>query len=353
MSLRSHRRRLARIFSLSTLAAIAACAGRVESESTTKFDAGDNRSLGDAAADAATDTRVDAQSCAAVLEKPDDGCGYTVSLPCGINRSDSGAFPFELCDSICASVDGGQHWGCGMPSCTEGCPPPPAKIYSVTCYTCIGGRRPAGYTVSTSVGSVRGWFEQIADLEAASITAFAHLGEDLLALNAPVALLRAIDRAKADEVSHASTMRTFAEAAGGTAKPAKLQVRAPKSRVAIAIENVVEGCVRETFGALVADWQSRHAEHPGLRLAMRKIARDERNHAALSWTIDAWLDETLTATERDEVRAAAFCAVQTLRREAYFAFDRETERALGLPNRLETDALIDSLESELWSPRAA
>ena len=47
----------------------------------------------------------------------------------------------------------------------------------------------------------------------------------------------------------------------------------------VAIENAVEGCVRETFGALIASWQAEHARDPGIKRLMRSIARDETRHA--------------------------------------------------------------------------
>jgi hypothetical protein len=51
----------------------------------------------------------------------------------------------------------------------------------------------------------------------------------------------------------------------------------------LAVENAVEGCVRETYGALTAIWQARTAKDPSVAAAVRRIARDETRHAALSW----------------------------------------------------------------------
>jgi hypothetical protein len=185
-------------------------------------------------------------------------------------------------------------------------------------------------------------------LEAASVVAFEYLSHDLAALNVPNALLRAIERAKRDEVRHTAMMTSLAVSERCNVKIPDIADYAPRKAIAIAIENAVEGCVRETFGALVAEWQSRHAEHAALRLAMRTIARDERRHAALSWTIDAWLDERLSAGERDQVADAVRTAVTALKHSTYFDFGADVLRALGLPNRQETAALLDTLESQLW-----
>jgi hypothetical protein len=72
----------------------------------------------------------------------------------------------------------------------------------------------------------------------------------------------------------------------------------------IAVENVIEGCVRETFGALVATWQGMTAEDPLVRAAMARIARDETRHAALAFQIDAWLRTRLDSSARARVRDA-------------------------------------------------
>ena len=60
----------------------------------------------------------------------------------------------------------------------------------------------------------------------------------------------------------------------------------------LAIENVVEGCVREGFAALQALHQSRHAKDVELRTTMAQIFRDEAKHVELAFQIDAWLKTT-------------------------------------------------------------
>lgn len=52
-------------------------------------------------------------------------------------------------------------------------------------------------------------------------------------------------------------------------------------------ENVLEGCVNETYSAVVATHQADHAPSDRLRAVFRAIAADERAHAALSYRIHA------------------------------------------------------------------
>ena len=53
----------------------------------------------------------------------------------------------------------------------------------------------------------------------------------------------------------------------------------------IALENATEGCVRETYGALVAHRQANIATDRSIRCMMQTIATDETNHAGLAWDV--------------------------------------------------------------------
>ena len=165
----------------------------------------------------------------------------------------------------------------------------------------ICGRRPAG------LGRPRGrrnggdplgtLLAQMASLEAASIPAFETLARELEAHGAPRSLCRAARRAAADEVRHARMMTALARRHG--ARPAQLRTRPGciRSLARISVENCVEGCVRETFGAMVAMWQAREAKDPELRRVFRVIARDEARHAALAFRVAGWTATTRPTTE--------------------------------------------------------
>jgi hypothetical protein len=111
----------------------------------------------------------------------------------------------------------------------------------------------------------------LALLERESVPAFERLAAELTAHGAPDALVRDAKRAANDERMHARVMTRLARRAGATVprwRPSRGGVRPLRS---LAEENVREGCVRETYGALVAAWQSVRAADPTLRAAMRPV----------------------------------------------------------------------------------
>src|ERR1019366_7023529 len=81
---------------------------------------------------------------------------------------------------------------------------------------------------------------------------------------------------------------------------------------AVAIDNAVEGCIRETYGALVGMWQARFAGDPRVRRVMRAVARDEGRHAALSWEIARWAELRLIPQARKRLEAAKAEAIAQL-----------------------------------------
>jgi hypothetical protein len=99
----------------------------------------------------------------------------------------------------------------------------------------------------------------------------------------------------------------------------------------LATENVIEGCVRETYGALVASHQAATATDPEVRALMTDIARDEMNHATLSWQVDAWASSTLGPTFRGRRSEAARVAIHELASTAQIATEETIRTRAGLP----------------------
>ena len=91
---------------------------------------------------------------------------------------------------------------------------------------------------------------------------------------------------------------------GGEVGPSEAAPLRERSIEEQATENAVEGCVFETFGALLAQWQATHAVDLGVRASLARLARDETRHAALAWTMAAWLEARLTPEARLRVREA-------------------------------------------------
>jgi rubrerythrin len=223
----------------------------------------------------------------------------------------------------------------------------------ITCYygPCQTGRRPEGLVDDAVNGpdSVARYLAQMAHLEAASVDAFERLARELRVHRAPARLCGESRRAARDEVRHARVIGRLAKRAGATVPAARVEPCAVRSLEAIAVENVVEGCVRETFGAAVAMFQANRAGDERVRRAMKGIARDEARHAELSWKLASWLDEKLDSSARARVKRARTQAVAALAREVMQATDRALNVALGIPTVAEARALIDNLRAPLWS----
>ena len=94
--------------------------------------------------------------------------------------------------------------------------------------------------------------------------------------------------------------------------------------LAFAEHNAREGCVYETFAALLAHVRARHAPDPRLRRVFARVAADEVHHAQLSWDLDAWF--------RTQLDANATACVETARGEALASLATRA-RALAQPSR--------------------
>jgi hypothetical protein len=119
-----------------------------------------------------------------------------------------------------------------------------------------------------------------------------------------------------------------------------------RATLELAIENAVEGCVRETFGAALALWQADHAMDPQIRSTMAAIAEDEAEHAQLAWDIAAWLEPRLSEVERDSVRKAKAEAIAALGLGVTQA-PPFAER-LGLPDAVDAAHLLEEVGRQVW-----
>jgi hypothetical protein len=195
------------------------------------------------------------------------------------------------------------------------------------------------------------YLAESARLEAASIEAFRVLRRELAGYGAPRRLLRAASRAARDERRHARIAGALARRFGTVPDPVTVEPRPVRSLEAIARENAVEGCVRETWGAIMALRQSTHATEPAVRAAMRRIARDEVRHAELAWDVDAWLRPRLARAARRRVRDARTAAVAELSREVTHVLPGPARQMLGVPCATESLALVAELDRVLWLGR--
>ncbi|MGH7439287.1 MAG: hypothetical protein ACRENE_26675 [Polyangiaceae bacterium] len=111
----------------------------------------------------------------------------------------------------------------------------------------------------------------------------------------------------------------------------------------MAIENAAEGCVRETFGALVAAWQATHAGDASVRATLQQVAREETRHAALAWEVARWAERHLPRIDRERVADARTRALLRLKAEAGVEPPRELVDTLGLPTADQATRLFDGM----------
>jgi hypothetical protein len=176
---------------------------------------------------------------------------------------------------------------------------------------CVGygsGRRPLGFrpAISGQGSDTSGArYARMYLLETASVDAFEQLSRWLRAYEAPERLIRRARRAASDERRHARLMRELALAHGVDPGPAcGDSTELTPDLETLARDNAAEGCVRETWGALVAMLEAAAATTPRVRQVMTTIARDETRHAALAWALSDWFDSRLDPRARGRVRHA-------------------------------------------------
>ncbi len=385
--MRHEERRISAIFQRAILLAmaaptLAACAdaGSVGPPSTSP-----PGTVGDAGSDATTTQSIDGGLafdgglhvddggiCAShlIASEPVDTCGNYVRLPCGVPQ---GVVPrdncyFEIND--CASICPDTYFNCHAigDSCLDGgaIVADDAGGVTVDCAICLTGvgRIPAGLASGAVAvafvhpSPVGAYFARASHFEAASVHAFRRLRRELAQHAAPPRLLRAARRAERDEARHARLTARAARRFGAAPITPRVHPVAARALDAVALENAVEGCVRETFGALVLHVQAAAAGDRAVATMLAEVARDETRHAALSWSVAAWASPRVDAASRARIAAACAVAIAELRRgvdaAASIAPDAELARVTGLPSREVSHILLNVLEADLFAtlPRA-
>lgn len=276
---------------------------------------------------------------------PDDGAEPPVikTVPVEVSFANGGEPDATQCQELCgADVLTCARETAGSVLCVN--PPFPCE-----------GRRPVGLRQAKRP-TASGFACFLADagwLEAASVQAFGVLRCELRAHGAPRRLLRGASRSRRDERRHARATKALAKGFGVVVAPVERDAAPTRSLAELALENAVEGCVRETWGALVALRQASRATEPAVRATMGRIASDEARHAQLAWAVDAWLRPRLSTEQRQLVRAARLRAVEQLAREVRLTLPQVERERLGLPGPREAAAMLAELDRSLrmTSPR--
>lgn len=151
--------------------------------------------------------------------------------------------------------------------------------------------RAAGVTPTMSARLVQQWLDD-AQMEHASVAAFARLTLELLAFGAPGDLVRDSQRAGLDEQRHAEhCFRMASRYAGIKLGPGPLSLDGALTSRGLedfAWCTFVEGCLGETTAALIAEAGAELCVDAETRSVLRGIAQDESRHAELAWRVLAW-----------------------------------------------------------------
>lgn len=247
-----------------------------------------------------------------------------------------------------ASADGGEEAGAdgGKALSAAACPNRSAKV---TCTpACYGGRATNGVELlALDDGSEGAHFARMAELEAISVIAFERMARELTILGAPRALVESARSAADEERSHAVTIASLAAARGTAARAPELPELEARSLVALAAENAREGCVRESYGAVLAAFAKSRAEDPAVREAMDAIAVEEMRHAELSWELHEWAMSRLAEAEQRAVQREMDLARAELRDS--LGEPPAWGARIGLPSLREARTLFEATEAMLFA----
>jgi hypothetical protein len=192
------------------------------------------------------------------------------------------------------------------------------------------------------------YFVRAAYLDAASAVAFGQLAYELEVYGAPNRLVERCANARAAEIRHARSLGRLAEAYGARPVTPPTSMTPARSLVDIALDNIVEGCVRQTFGAAAARVRARSATDPRIQRAMEGISRDESAHAALAFDIAMWLQAEIDPVEGAWVEDAMRHAVVALTDELSVDVDDVLCTRVGLPSRADALAMWSRLSKLIW-----
>lgn len=183
---------------------------------------------------------------------------------------------------------------------------------------CVGRMPPGEITFFSNLASdqqkiLGAMLAHHAACESASVTAFQQLKRELVYHGAPAEILTRIDSAIKDEIQHARDVETLARQYGCEPEMFSVADCGIRNLEAIAIDNMEEGCVGETWGAMIGLYQAQHAQDPHIAATMNNIAQDEVEHAALSWAIHEWIIQQLDTDAVLRVEQSRWRALNRLR----------------------------------------
>lgn len=265
-------------------------------------------------------------------------------------------------DALCPVEDLAQYKQCTGTGDMQNCnyiSPLPTPCFRITpsssTTTANCGRRPPGLQTALECPSdhprdaVGQYLAAMAHLEAASVSAFRIIERELRLHGAPDSLIRAARGATHDEIRHARTFSRLARLRGASIPKVKLAPSEPRSLEELALDNLKEGCIGETYGAAVALFQSRFAQEATLRDAFAHIAEEEIQHAEFSWELDAWLRTQLAPASICKLDQARAAAIRQLRQRVVAEPIAELKSEVGVPTAALAIQMVEAISSVAWT----
>jgi hypothetical protein len=203
-------------------------------------------------------------------------------------------------------------------------------------------------TCTPGASLVGSYLARAAYLDEASAMAYARLSRELEAHGAPAPLVERCRAARVAKLRHACALGRLAVLRGVRPVSPEARVLPVRPLAEVALENIVEGFVREAYGAAVAAFRARCAADPDVRRVMEEIAKDERAHADLAFDVAVWLQGSLDPVSGAWVENAMRHAVVALAEELNRDPAPELVRAAGVPSRRDALALWSDLSHRVW-----
>ena len=266
------------------------------------------------------------------FEPGDSGAGPPATAEqCAQFRQEHGAFGNDIACST-ATADAGLVVLCDFTTVCE-------------------GRRPAGYQPPSDDASsplLGRYFARMAASEAASVSAFRQMAEELAEHGAPLELIEDAQRAAAEEERHFRIAAALAKLHG--AKPA-CGVVAPRRRrplLELAVENAREGVVRETLGAAEGFWKP---HTPRNRPSGARCGASPPTKRGTPFSPGASTLGHVKAFRRSSAPAwiSGDAALATLARDADARVAVELVRRAGLPSPAVARALFTAAHEQLFA----
>jgi hypothetical protein len=265
-------------------------------------------------------------------------------------------FPSDFVDAYDAANkgvhDAGAYTDAGVyiPVC------PSSPIVHIHCAVDGTGRLTAGaseFAGDAGAGRLGRYLAECAHLEAVSVLAFQRLARELRAQRAPDELCAAAESAAGEEARHAEQMDALAARFGATREQARLDGQnRPRTLLEVALENAVEGCVRETYGAALGVLRASRASCPEVKATLAKIARDECGHAELSWRVLSWhlgrLDHGGRLAIARAMAIARRALAEQILRDGTMGLCTIDEALLGMPTVREKLLLLEAVEERAF-----